>query len=125
MHLEPINKEAVIKKLNDINSLEFDWNGYGAEPINSYIIDKAKDLVEILTYQPEIFPTGRNSIQFEYQYYHGNKREACLEIEVYDDKYTVLIVYEKNYQSAFTDTITDINKLSNNIQPFFDIVLNY
>ena len=120
-----IDKDKMMKVLNDISFLEYDWNGYGAKSIDNDVIDKAKDLIEILTYEPEIFPTGRNSIQLEYQYYNGNEREAYLEIEVYVDKYTVLIVYENNYQSAFTDVVTDVTKLSSVIQPFFDIVSHY
>ena len=123
MELIKIDKASLFKRIDDITLLEQDWNGYNASPISKDIITNAKKVVNILIYQPEIFPTARNTIQFEYNI--GNNRTAYLEIEVYANKYTVLIVYEHNYQSAFQDVITNISKLTNVINPFFDIVKTY
>ena len=121
--MELINRPLLLKHIDDISKLEQNWNGYNAPPIEYIVVDNAKKVIDILKYQPDIYPTARNSIQIEYN--EGKNRSAYLEIEVYKDKYTILIVYEHNYQAAFTDTITDILKLSSVIQPFFDIVVNY
>lgn len=81
------------KKLNNINTiLSFkkfgtNWNENGAEPFSEEIIQKALEFINSanLKFQPNVFPTGRQSIQFEYEKSNGN----YLEIEIFEDKYSV------------------------------------
>jgi len=80
------------KKLNNINTVlsfkkfEANWNANGAEPFSEEIIQKVFDFINSpnLKFQPNIFPTGRQSIQFEYEKSNGN----YLEIEIFEDKYS-------------------------------------
>lgn len=80
------------KKLNNINTIlsfkkfEINWNGNGAEPFSENIIQKALDLINspFLRFQPNAFPTGRLSIQFEFEKSNGN----YLEIEIFEDRYS-------------------------------------
>ena len=69
-----------IKKLNDISSLPDNWDGDGATSFASSIIENAKQLIDTLSVQPDIFPTSRNSIQFEYE----NDKKEYLEFELFD-----------------------------------------
>jgi hypothetical protein len=74
-------KDTNIKTLNSYRDLLPNWNTYGAPPISLNAIEKAIRVLETLNVQPEIFPTGRNSIQFEY---------ACgpdyIEFEIFENK---------------------------------------
>ena len=74
-------KRLNILKLESFSSLEDGWNGPASLKPTQEIINRTKALIELLRIQPEIFPTGRNSIQLEYE--RGN---SYFEIEIFKDK---------------------------------------
>ncbi len=79
-----ISVELTNKNLNVLNSfknLKKDWNGYGADPIDSAVIEKAISIIKILNHQPEVFPTACNSVQMEYSFPNDN----YLEIEIFSE----------------------------------------
>ena len=82
------NTEDVIlklnEKLNDIAKLEDNWNGYGANQFKPELINRAKTLLKLLSNLPEVFCTGRDSIQFEWE-----DENHYLELEIFEDKITV------------------------------------
>lgn len=65
-------------------ALPNNWNGNGAEAIDKTVVLKAISLLRELEQQPDIFPTARNTIQFEYE--HGND---YLEIEIFEEYFNV------------------------------------
>jgi len=83
-------RQTNIKKLKSFLNLKDNWNGYGAKPFPKELINRCAALINsmYLSYQPDIFPTGRNSIQFEYEKTNG----AYLEIEIYDDRIALLLI---------------------------------
>lgn len=85
-----IKKQKNIEKLRSFLALEDNWNGYGARPFQNELIDKCINIINssFIYYQPEIFSTGRNSIQFEYEKADG----AYLEIEIYHDRIAILLI---------------------------------
>lgn len=95
--------------LHSFHSLERGWNGDQAQPIPDSVIHNAEILLQcIQTQRLEIFPTGRTSIQFEYE----NGRRS-LEIEVFEDRYEVALfdeavrIYELSFQLNETDMVRD------------------
>ncbi len=60
------------------------------------MINKCKKIVRILSYQPDIYPTGRQSIQFQYEL--SNK--SYLEFEIFNNKTLCLWVSKRNYINA-------------------------
>jgi len=72
--------EANLIRLKNIEKLEFNWNGYNAKPIPKEIIEKVKEVIIKLgnDKQPEIFPTGRETIQIQYEY---RKKKLYFELE--------------------------------------------
>ncbi len=88
-----IENDQLKKKINNINKilsfkkLEAGWNGNNSEPFSSKLIEHALDFINLsnLKYQPSVFPTGRQSIQLEYEKSNG----SYLEIEVFEDNYTM------------------------------------
>ena len=69
-----------LARLNSFKNLKKGWNGYDAEPLSEKLINRVISIVRILPIQPEIFPTGRESIQLEY-----HNGENYLEFEIYED----------------------------------------
>lgn len=86
-------RQSNIRKLKSFLDLKDNWNDYGAKHFQKELKDKCIALINSLnlSYQPENFPTGRNSIQFEYEKSDG----AYLEIEIYDDQTALLLIDSK------------------------------
>lgn len=59
-------KTENLKKLQKINELSDNWNGYGAKPVSKEVIQKVRRIVSQLDYQPEVFPLSDNEIQLEF-----------------------------------------------------------
>jgi len=68
--------------LYSYENLPANWNTYGANPISLKLISNALDIIYSVSVQPKIFPTGRNSVQFEYKKANGD----YLEFEIYEDR---------------------------------------
>ena len=84
--------------LSDIAKLEDDWNGYGAKPIPSTVIEFARKIILTLDdqHQPRIYPTARQTIQFEYE----NDERSYLEFEIWGTRINVLEVPGRVYKAA-------------------------
>lgn len=72
--------------LRSLANLKSNWNGYGGQPIGEDVINKTEKILSALDYQPQVFPTGRGSIQIEYYKDDDNLLEieiSCAGIFVY------------------------------------------
>lgn len=85
-----------IERLNAIRAFEKDWNGYGSEPIPEDIINRCEEIVKLLDMQLELFPTGRETIQFEHEF----KDKTYIEFEIFKDKVGVLLVPKRKYEKG-------------------------
>lgn len=65
-------------KLDEIEGLKKNWNGNKAKPISKKIVNKTKTLIINLEKQPQIFPTGNDSIQIEYD----GENKSYLELQI-------------------------------------------
>lgn len=88
-----------IDTLEKYRALKAGWNGKGSTPFDVELIDNAIDFVKQLDYQPEIFPTGRDSIQFEYHTEWG-----YLEVEM--DRYGISMLIERHGQAKEYDSVS-------------------
>lgn len=75
-----MNEEKMdnLKKLDQIAFLEEGWNDNKAKAFERQLILKARGIVTALEFQPEIFPTACEALQFEYEKEDG----SYLEIEI-------------------------------------------
>lgn len=75
-----------LNKLNSFKNFEPNWNGYKADSFNVELIDRVWNIINLpsLKFQPDIFPTARQSIQFEYEKSNGN----YLEFEIFQNRIT-------------------------------------
>lgn len=76
------------KIMQEISELDYNWNGYEAEPISNDLIQKSVKVISKLPKLPFIAPTGRNTIQVEFDLKDG----SYLEFEMYANQISVLFV---------------------------------
>ncbi len=97
-------------KLGQISRLGDNWNGCGARAFDSGLINAVNKLIPMLIKQPEIFPTGRNTIQLEYD----GANESYLEIEINNEGLANILFIDSNgNEKEYSDIPSDknINKL--------------
>lgn len=94
-----IKLEQSIARISEIEALEDNWNGNGAVAFTPAIIQRVKELVSGLAIQPTILPTGRASIQLEYE----NDSEDYLEFELFESGRLKMFSYMKDGQSETKD----------------------
>ena len=80
--------------MNRFKNLKKGWDGYNAEPISDVVINRSEKLKRILSDKFQIFPTGRNSIQFEL-----TDGDYYIEFEVFEDK-TVIFEIDSSTKSG-------------------------
>jgi hypothetical protein len=75
-----------ITTILSFKNLQQNWNSNGAEPFSENLIQKTLNFINSskLRFQPDVFPTARQSIQLEYEKSNGN----YLEIEIFENKYS-------------------------------------
>lgn len=104
-------------RLDQIAKLEENWNGYGARPFSQDLVDKCKDIISELELQPKIFPTGRQSIQFQYEL----EDRSYLEFEIFREKISYLEVPQRRYSDArtFEFPISETKRIKEIIKEFY------
>lgn len=90
-----------MERLDEIAALQYNWNGTGASAFSSAIIEKAKKLISDLSVQPNILPTGRDSIQMEYEKENGD----YLEFELFEDGHLKLFTYTHGGEAQTKDIL--------------------
>lgn len=93
-----------LDRLNNIKNLEEGWNGHGSSAISDIVIERAKKFITYIVKQPLMFPTGRDSIQMQYEL----KDKSYLEFEIYKTKVMCMFVPKRIYQEAEFKEFTDI-----------------
>jgi hypothetical protein len=98
-----------MKKLDNFLLLESNWNLNGAEKFSKNLIDLTKTVINSISIQPEIFPTGRNSIQLEWEKDNGD----YLEFEVFQNEIICLEIIEK-VEKSFAVKAENVNSIVRN-----------
>lgn len=80
--------EANYKRIREIASLKYGWDGNKARPIPGSVINRTKELLKVLPDGAGIFPTARSSVQIEYH----KDDENYFEIEITTKSYEVYSV---------------------------------
>lgn len=104
--------------LDQIASLKENWNAYGAKSFSVSLIETCKTLLNVLEPQPEIFPTGRGSIQFQYELEDG----SYLEFEIFEKKVLCLEIPRRIYSNArfIQLSISEITKIKEIVKRFYE-----
>lgn len=117
--LNIITQKESLEKLKSIKNLDYDWDGYEAEPMNPEIYNNASKLIEKVIIPPRVFPTANGTIQFEY--HKKENDDEYLEFEIFNDKIVVLSMRSDDNYNEYTCNIDEIDKINNLIKEFYGI----
>lgn len=103
------------EKIKTFYKLKKDWNDNGAPEISGEIITNALSLDRLIPIETDVFPTAKNSIQFEFE-----KDGYYLEFELArDDKITIFkIIDKKEYTELITFNKAGVEKVLDEIKKF-------
>ena len=98
-----------IDQLREIGELNENWDGEGGLAFGKEFIQELIDLISTMQVQPDIGPTGRGSVDFEYG--SRKKGQKYLDIEIYekDRRVTVYSKDETDESSHEEIGMEDIN----------------
>lgn len=112
---ETRKKLSNLAKVQSLEKLEENWNHNDASPFHPKLIETCLDLVNAIVRQPDVFPTARDSIQFEYEKENGE----YLEFEIFEDGMTMLQVDEHDTETEKSFSTIDINQMNQIISEFY------
>lgn len=104
LELLKLNKQ----RLESFKALSNNWNGYQGQPIHEGIIEYVNNILSELEYQPQIFPTGRGTLQLERYFDEDN----FYEIEAFENEAYVYIS-KNGVESEKEISHEDITKVIN------------
>lgn len=106
-----IKQNLNLEKIYRFASYTNNWDGYGAPPIDKNVIDKSIKFIfeKNLITQPSVFPTGRGTIQFEFE----PDENHYMEIEIFKNYLNCLsIVYSEEEELKKLDLAEIIKKVN-------------
>jgi hypothetical protein len=96
-----------LSRIQEIESLEDNWNGYGAKAIERDILDKGRLLIYELhrrSISADAFPTQRSTLQIEYKNNYG----TYFEIEIGKTEYHIAIIKPEGDEEFSSTSIDEI-----------------
>ena len=103
-----MNKEKLKKEVKKLSLLEYNWDGYGAEPIKQEIIDRVNDIINYLDdriIDPHIIPAN-DGIGLEW---NNNKESLIIHI---GNNITYSYISKKEEENNSYGTIFDHNEIN-------------
>jgi hypothetical protein len=95
-------KAENLKKLDPMSVFQEDWNGVGGQAFSENAISVFRDIIENVHKQPEIAPTGRNSLLMRYKF----NDNTSLQFEVRENRVDMVCIPHGDHTSAFSDVFT-------------------
>lgn len=113
--LNDAKRNESIKILKEIQQLQKNWNGNNAEPFSQDIISEANKLIMLLNFQPSIYPTANDSIQFEFE----NSNDDYLELELFEGGRLKMFIMRADESCDNRDI--DINTVNEVLSKFYGL----
>ena len=98
-----LSKIENLDKLEYMSRFQADWNGTGGLAFSSTAIGFFREIISNLKNQPQIAPTGRNSLLLQYEL--GDR--SLLAFEVREDRVEMVLIPKGNYSLATSKIFTD------------------
>jgi hypothetical protein len=107
--LEEKQKMRNLEILKGISELEYNWNNNEAEPFSPNLLSYCRNIINEIVHQPDIFPTGRKSIQMEYEKDNGE----YLELEIFENHINLFLIKEsgEEIEDVLPLEMTKINEV--------------
>ncbi|HZJ56864.1 MAG TPA: hypothetical protein VFD89_01310 [Clostridia bacterium] len=111
-----------IRKVNNLKELELDWNGNGGLPFSNDSIFFFRDIIEHIIKQPNIAPTGRESLLMQYEL----EDRSFLGFEVFKGKVDKVLIPQRDYNRAVEEEITNdyIVQINKSVESFYGYELH-
>jgi len=96
------DRSEALQRILEIEKLEANWDGYGAEPICASCIENARTIVELLppfAMSPDLFPNPNGTITLEWENAHGTLSIEVGETSIsgFFDTDTEPLFYQEDY----------------------------
>ena len=105
-------KQINLHKIELMSTFEDNWNGNGGLAFSKSAIQTFKTVIKNLHRQPEIAPTGRNTLLMQYEL----PNQSRLAFEVSESNVESVFVPYKDFRNAETNTFTE--NFSDNINRY-------
>ena len=112
-----LNRIRNLNRLENISKLEDDWNGYGSKAINKFVINIAENIINVVDEQPIIYPTGRSTIQMQYEL----ADKSYLEFEIFEDEVICMKIPKRVYENVSFKVIdvSDVETINEIVRSFY------
>ncbi|HJC48534.1 MAG TPA: hypothetical protein IAA04_10825 [Candidatus Lachnoclostridium pullistercoris] len=106
-----------LRKIKNMSLFEENWNGTGGSAFSEKSIALFENIIEMLEIQPQIAPTGRNSLLMQYEL----DDKSLLAFEVSEDRTEKVYIPEGDYSMAQTDIFTKNveQKIKESVEEFY------
>lgn len=110
-------KKENLNKISRISEFKENWNGNGARTFSQKAVRLFKTIIESLEEQPEIAPTGRNSLYLQYSADNDN----LLAFEVSEEKVEKVLVKNGDFDNATAESANNnlIEFIEKNVRDFY------
>ena len=98
-----------LEQIREIEELQYNWNGNEAARFSADLVKKARSVIMQLPIQPDIFPTARDSIQFEYE----NNVGDYLEFELFQNRLKVFSYDHSGNTMTRDTTVEEMTRMVN------------
>ena len=111
-----------LKKLDYMSAFHENWNGVGGQAFSSTSIRIFRDIIENVCKQPNIAPTGRNSLLLQYEL----DEHSMLAFEVREKRVEMVYAKRGDYSSATSKVFTDdfIQNINSQVARFYGLKQN-
>lgn len=103
-----------MNKLNLFLNFEQNWNGNGADPFSTTLINRVGNILNHLRHQPQVFPTANDSIQLEYEKENGE----YLEFEIFENGNIHMLKVDSDDREYEEDNV-DLNTIIGLVGDFY------
>lgn len=115
-------KQENINKIQKMAEFEEDWNGTGGCIFSKTAISMFMEIIETVDKQPQIAPTGRNSILMQYEL----ADKSILAFEVSEQRVEKVLVPQQDYSLADIEVFTEnlSQKINECVRSFYGFKQN-
>lgn len=103
-------------KLHQIGLLVDNWNGDGAKAFQDTLVSAARSIVMNLDIQPEVFPTGNNAVQLEYD----GPNASYLEIELREGTNADVFTIDREGNERYTTVPFSAKAINELVDHFYE-----
>lgn len=108
-----------LKKIECMSVFHENWNGVGGQAFSTASINIFREIIENVCKQPNIAPTGRNSLLLQYE----SDDHSMLAFEVREKRIEMVHVPMGDYSSATCEVFTDdyIQQINSQVAKFYGL----